>query len=184
VADGDRGVGIEQKHGHGLADDVAAAHDDGFLSGDWDVRPPQDFHDTAGSARHESWALRGEKPDVHRVEAVDILGGIDRHQHLLGIDLWRQGKLDEDAVNVVASVQLIDQVEQFPSSDRLRRRVLLAVEADFLAALDLSAHVDFGGGVVAGEDHGQPGTQSGLDKRLHFGGDFGADLAGDSCAVQ
>jgi hypothetical protein len=61
VANGDRGVVVEQEHGGGLADDVAAADDDGVLAGDGnDSAALEDFDDAGGGAGGQS---RGGLPE-------------------------------------------------------------------------------------------------------------------------
>ena len=61
--------------------------------------------------REEAHAARGvpgtsapgrpsaRRPGVDRVEAVDVLGGVDAVEDALRVDLRRQRKLDEDAVD-------------------------------------------------------------------------------------
>ena len=51
-------------------------------------------------------------------------------------------------------------LEQFSGGDRVGRAQLLAVDAEFLARLDLVPHVDFGGRVVADQHHHQAGRAS------------------------
>ncbi len=50
VADCDGGILVEQQHGGGLADDVAAADDDGVLAGDGNIAALEDFDDAGGRA--------------------------------------------------------------------------------------------------------------------------------------
>ncbi len=40
-----------------------------------------------------------ELADIDRMEAIDVLGGIDEVQHLLAIDVFGQRQLDENAVH-------------------------------------------------------------------------------------
>jgi hypothetical protein len=47
------------------------------------------------------------------MEAVNVFGGIDRQQNLLGIDVRGQRQLHQDAVNFIAAVQVGDQRKQF-----------------------------------------------------------------------
>ena len=79
----------------------------------------------------------------------------------LGVDLRGQRQLHQNAVDLVAAVQIVDQRQQLGGGDAVGRRVLLAVDAKLLAALHLVADVDFRSGIVAGEHHGQSGTKPG-----------------------
>jgi len=47
------------------------------------------------------------------MEAVDVLGRIDRLDHLRFVDLLRKGELDEDPVDGVVGVEPRHEVEQF-----------------------------------------------------------------------
>src|SRR5258706_5528222 len=78
MTDGDGGVGIEQQHGGGLADDVTTADDDGFLTGDANAAAVQDLDNSGGRARDQAGALRREKPDGCSMATVDIFSAIDR----------------------------------------------------------------------------------------------------------
>jgi len=49
---------------------------------------------------------------IEGVEAVHVLDGLDRPEHGLLVDLLGQRELDEDAVHVVASIQLVEESEQ------------------------------------------------------------------------
>jgi hypothetical protein len=184
VADGDGGVRVRQQHGDWLADDVAASYNHGFLPGDFDAGAREDLHAAGGGARHQAGALRGEVADVHGMEAIHIFFRRDFEQHALGIDLLGERKLDEDAVNVVARVEFVDERDHLRGGDRLWRRDLLAVDAELLAGLDLVAHVDLGGGVVAHEHGGEAGTEALRGEGAHLGADFIFDLRGDLGAVE
>ena len=94
------------------------------------------------------------------MEAVHVFGGIDRQQNLLGIDVRGQRQLHQDAVDFVAAVQIGDQGEQVFGGRAFGGRVLFAVEADFLRALDLAANVDFRCGVVPDQHHGEARTHA------------------------
>ena len=80
-------------------------------------------HDAAERRAGRERRQAGREPaDVHRMKAVDVLGGIDRVQDLLAVDLPRQRKLHQDAVHGRIGVELSDQRQQIgfarPSSGR------------------------------------------------------------------
>ncbi len=97
----------------------------------------ENLHHSRRRARHQPRPLRRKKTDIHRMKAVHIFGGIDRHQNLLRIHLRRQRKLHQDSVDIVAPVQLFDQRAAIRRRNGFRRGNLLAVDANFLAALTL-----------------------------------------------
>ena len=94
------------------------------------------------------------------MEAVDIFLRRDRQQHLLGVDLRGQRQLHQDAVDLVAPVQIVDQGQQLVGGDVVGRRVLLAVDTELLAALHLVANVDLRGRIVSGEHDRQSRPKS------------------------
>src|SRR5712691_2870007 len=56
MADGDGGVGVHEKKGHGFSDDVAPAEDDGVGAFDLDIVAAQNFHAAGGSAGDQAGA--------------------------------------------------------------------------------------------------------------------------------
>ena len=149
MADGHGGVAVYQQHGSGLTYNVAASYDDCFLACYWDVAAFENLNDPSRGAWNQTGTLGGEETDVHWMKAVHILRRINCHEDLLGIHLWRQGKLHQDAVDFVPPVQILNQAKQFGGRNGVRWGVLLAVDAQFFAALDLAANIDFRGRIVA-----------------------------------
>src|SRR5581483_5960289 len=184
VANRNRRVAVDQEHGGWFADNVAAPHHDSFLSRDWDIAAFQNFDDAGRSTGNKTGPLRREETNVNGVKAVHVFRGVDSHQHFLGIDLRGKRKLYQDAVNLVTGIQVMHQVEKFFGAGCRRGRVFLAVDADFLAAFDLTANIDLRRGIVAHEDHGEAGTDAGSGQVLDFCGDFCADVGSDFGAVQ
>ncbi len=105
MADGDGGVLVEEQHGGGLAHDVAAADDDGVLAGDGNVAALENLNDAGGGAGRERGTAGLQTAGVDGVEAVYVFCGGDGVEEHLGVDLFGQRKLDEDAVDVVAGVE-------------------------------------------------------------------------------
>src|SRR5205807_9480323 len=98
MADRDRGIGVHKEKRHGLADDVAAAEDDGVSALDLDFVAAQNFHAARGSARDQAGTSADEAAEIDGVEAVHIFGGVDGFKNALGIDLLGKRELDENAV--------------------------------------------------------------------------------------
>ncbi len=118
------------------------------------------------------------------MEAVDILRRIDRHQHFLGINLGGQGQLHQDAVDLIAAVQIVDQVEQFHCGGGFGQSMLFAIEANFFTSLYLAANVDFRRGVVAHQDNRQAGANSSRGQILGFCRYLTADFVRDTDTVK
>ena len=122
VADGDGCAGVEQQHGQRTTDDIAAADDDGLLAFDGNVGAAQDLHASGRGAGDEAGTLGAEIADVGGVEAVDILIRRDGEQDALGIDVGGQRKLDENAIDFIAGIELLDEGDEFVGGRSLRGR--------------------------------------------------------------
>jgi hypothetical protein len=105
VADGDGGVGARPcvcsgEQGDGFADDEAAAEDDDVFAGKVHAAAREQFHDAGGRAGDEARVvLLCELAEVEGVEAVDILVRGDAAEDGDLVDVFRQRRLDEDAVD-------------------------------------------------------------------------------------
>jgi hypothetical protein len=96
---------------------------------------------------------RIEAPEVQGMQGVGILGRLDRLGDLLGRDLPRQWKLDEDAVDGIVGVETLDQGEQVGLRGRLRKQVLGRVGPDPRAGALLAFDVGAARGVVTDQHH-------------------------------
>jgi hypothetical protein len=117
------------------------------------------------------------------MESVYVFGWVYGQQDFLRIHLRRQGKLDEDAVDFLAAIEIVDEGQQLFGSDGVGGAVLLTIETDFLRAFDFAADVDLGGGVVSDQDYGEAGPDANCDQGLYFGGNFGSDVGSDFCTI-
>src|SRR5512139_3622299 len=101
------------------------------------------------------------------MESVDILGRIDRLDHLRFVDLIRKGQLDEDPVDGVVGVQARHEVEQLGFL-RYRGEVDLAGEEPRLGGrLPLVSDIYLRRGVFPHEHDGEAGadTRAGGERR-------------------
>ena len=118
------------------------------------------------------------------MEAIDILGWVDRFEHAFGVDLRRERQLHEDAVDFVALVEVGDDFEQSAGGTGFGGFELPASEAQFFAGGDFTFDVDVGSGVVAYEDGGQAGADAGGAQHGDFVLQFGVNLVADGVSVE
>ncbi len=156
-----RRVGVGEQHGHGLADDVAAPDHDRAPARHRNLVPHEQLDDPGRGAGHEAWPLLHESAHVLGVESVHVLGRVDEVEHARGVDLARQRQLDEDAVDVGATVQLRDDRRDLFGRRARPEAAGLASHPELLARPGLASHVHRGGGVVADEHDTQPGPGAG-----------------------
>ena len=112
VDDGHGAAFAEQELRHRLADDVRAADDHGVQAGEVAELGLQQLQAAERRARDEAGEADGEPAGVDRVEAVDVLVGIDGEDDRVGVDMRRQRQLDEDPVDRGVGVEAVDQGEQ------------------------------------------------------------------------
>ena len=72
-------------------------------------------HAAERRARHQRGQAAGEPAGIERMEAVDVLGRIDRSDDFLGVDLLRQRQLHQNAVHVPLGIELRDQASSSAS---------------------------------------------------------------------
>ena len=169
---------------HGFADDVAAAEHDGVFAGYVDPTAAQHLHDAGGGTRLQAGLPALQTADVHGMEAVDILIGSDGFEEPFGVDVGRQRKLNEDAVDLVAGVQVSDHGQQLFGGNALGRGEHFGVDSELAAGLYLAAHVDFTGGDGADEDDRKPRPYACIGECAHGDGDLGFDLRCDGDSVE
>ena len=121
----------------------------------------------------------GEPSGVHRMEAVDVLGGADRLDHGVLVEVVGHRQLDEQPVDGVVGVDLGDEREQRLLA-RVRRQVVIErLESGLPRGLVLAADVDLRGGILADEDRGEADVAEPSD----VGGHLGAHLRRERLAV-
>ena len=184
MADGDGGVGMHEEEGHGLADDVAAAEDDGVCAFDFDFVAAKKFHAAGGGAGDQAGAAADEATEIDGMKTVHVFCGIDGLQNTLGIHLGRERKLDKNAVDVVVAIQVFDDGEEIEGGHGGRRREERAGEAELLAGGDLAFDVELRGGIFSDEDRREAWANAGRGEQPDFVTQLGENLVADSLAIQ
>ncbi len=184
MTDGDSSIGVHEEKSHGLADDVAAAEDDGVGAFDLDVVAAQNFHAARGSAGNQAGASADEPAEVDGVEAVHVFGGIDGFQDALGIDLRGKRELNQNTVDVVVAIQIFDDSKHFESPNGGGRGDESAGEADLLAGRDFAFHVELRGGIFTHKYSRKARAHARGREQANFVFQLGKDLVADFCAIE
>jgi len=165
VADGDSGVAshpfLDQERRHRLADNFAAADDDGMGAGRRDTGIDQELLAAEGRTGHESGTSLREEPDVDGLKSVYVLERIDRIEDHGLVDLFGQRQLHEDAVHGRIGVQARDEFEELGLGGAGGEGVERTEHSGLFAAFAFAADVDGAGGIVADEDDGEVGGDAG-----------------------
>src|SRR6516164_1994504 len=101
------------------------------------------------------------------MKAIYVFRRIDGVEQRLGIYLFRQRQLNKDAIDVVAVVETVNQVEHLLGRDSVGRRDEVAVETEFGASLHFAADVDLRGGHVADENRCQSRSNAMAGQSTH-----------------
>src|SRR2546428_11047876 len=96
-------------------------------------------------------------PDIHRVKTIDVLRWIDRGHHPSSIDIARQRQLDEDAVDLVVTVEPGDQFEDTGFAAISRQAVFERGDPGLGTGAGLAANIKLARWVVADQDRGEAG---------------------------
>ena len=184
VADRHRRILGQQQHRRRLAHDVAAADDHRILSRDRQIAALQYLDQTRRRARRQRRLPGLQPPNIHRMKAVHILLRSHRLQQPLRIHLRRQRKLYQNAVDIVAAVQLGHQREHLFRRDRFGRRDQVAAQAQFCAGAHLAAHINLRRRHMPHQHRGQPGLDALRRQRLHLACYFFLDRRCDRRAIQ
>jgi len=117
------------------------------------------------------------------VKAVHVLGRADGFDDLLRVDVPRQRQLHQDAVDGRIVVEGFDARQQGGFAHVGVVCFEYRVQAAVFAGLDLVAHIDLAGRVVADQHHGQARGDALHFEGLGAVGDFGAQLFGQGIAI-
>ena len=107
VTDGDCCVSsfLQQQCCHGFADDVAATNHNGVSPGRGNAADRQQPHDSSRSAWQESRSSLQHQSDIFRVKGIDILQWRHSIKNGDGIQMFGQGQLDKNSVDVRVVVE-------------------------------------------------------------------------------
>jgi hypothetical protein len=119
---------------------------------------------------------------AHR-KPVDILARVDGLDDPVRVDLPGHGHLHQDAVDGGVGVERRDALEQSRLAERGVVLLHHRVQAAFGACLDLVAHVDGAGRVVADQDDRQTRPAAAPGQHLGAGGHLGPDSLRQHLAV-
>ena len=158
VADGDSSPGVDQQQRHRLADDVGATDDNRFLAAQINMAFFKHFHHAIRRTGNETRIALRQRTDVFSVEAIDILINRNRFEHGFFIEVFGQRQLHQNAVDIGIGVQLGNLFQHDLRVDRSIISNLLGMHADRQAAIDLVAHIDFGGRIGTDQNNHQAGA--------------------------
>jgi hypothetical protein len=142
------------------------------------------LHAAVRRGRAQAGQPRHQRAGAVQREAVNVFCRGDGLDDLVGVDVFGQRHLHQDAVDGRVGVQRGDTRQQRFFAQRGFVLLQHRVQAVLGAGLDLVAHVDGAGRVFAHQDDGQPGLAASRGEGRGARGDFGAQLLGEGGAVE
>jgi len=118
------------------------------------------------------------------MKTVDVFSRVDGFEDAFGIYLRRERKLNENAVDVVVTIQAIDDGEEIFGADGSRRSEKPARQAELFARGNFAFYIELRSGAFADEDGGEPGTNACSDKGTNLVLQLGEDLVPDFQAIE
>ena len=155
VRDGHGGIGVQQKFGHGLAHDVAPAHDHGVASVQGDAGGGQQAHYAFGRAGNDAVPAQLERAHVQHVESVHVLVHGNGVYDLVLINMLGKWELDEYAVHSVVRIEFPDEGEQFLLGNALGKGQQTGFHPGFLGGLHLVADIYLARRVLPHDDYAE-----------------------------
>ena len=156
VANGDRGIFLQQHQRHGFAHNVAATNDHGVFAFEVKANALQHLHAAIRGAGPEARATHHEGAGAVDVKAVHVFAGRYGFNHFLRVNVRRQRQLHQDAVNAGVGVQGVYARQQVVFAHAGGVLLQHRVQASVRAGLDLVAYVNLRGLVVSHQYHRQP----------------------------
>src|SRR5712671_575869 len=175
MADGDGGIGVHKQQGHRFANDVTASEDDCVGALNLNIVAAQDFHAAGGRARDKSGPPTDQTPKAHGMEAVNVFCGINSFENSLGVDLRREGKLNQDAVHRIVVVEVAHKIQHLLGSAGGGRGVHPTCQPELPGGGDFGFYVKLRCRIFADQDGGQTGADAFTGKA----GDFTFQLSED-----
>ena len=119
-----------------------------------------------------------------RMQSIDVFRRIDRVDDFFGVERFRQRQLHQNAMHGRIAIEFCDQRQQLVLRDIGRQHVLERRHARGLGLLVLAADINFAGGIVADQHHGEPRRQPMLALHpRHLIGDAGAKFGGNAFSI-
>src|SRR6478672_11222988 len=131
-----------------------------MLTADGKAASLKDFDYACRGAGRQGGAARLQATGVHGMKTIYILFRQDCVKQCLGVDLLRQGQLDENSVDVVAVIERVNKVEHLFGGYGFGRRDEFTEQTQVSARLHLASDVDLGGGYIAHQYCCQTGPNS------------------------
>ena len=144
----------------------------------------QQFETAKRRAGHQTAGAGHQPPRIDRVEAVDILGRINRGNHGIRIEMGRQRQLDQYAIHRRVGIERRHHSQQFRLCRGFGQHMLDGIQARFLGHFDFGADIDLRSRIGADQNHRKAGHR--MMARQNIGciiGHFGAQMCCNGGAV-
>ena len=155
VGHGYRAIGGEEQSRDRFPDNVRSAEDRRLGSPQVLMNRVDQSQAALRGARYQALEATPQSSDIDRMEAVDILCGVDRGDDPVWFDLARQWKLNQDPVDTVVAVELLDLGNETRLRDVARQADVEDGEAGTGAGAAFGADINLARRIVTDQDCGK-----------------------------
>lgn len=142
---------------HGLAHDVASAEHHAVLAAGFDAVALEQRENALRCGGAEAGQTYRHAAHVDGVEAVHIFPVVDGLNHFLLVDVARERKLHDEAVDIGVGVELCDSLQQLLLAHAVLESDERGLESALGASLHFVCHVGFAAAVVTHKNGGEVG---------------------------
>jgi len=94
------------------------------------------------------------------MKTVDVFCRVDGFENFFCVDLFGEGKLDEDAVDLVVAIEIVDKLQHVFGGGSGEWSVQPTGEAELFAGSDFAFDVKLGSGIFSDQYGGEAGTDA------------------------
>jgi len=112
MTDSDRSMSLHEEDGNGFSHKITPSQDYSVFALDLNIAVFKKFDNSKGRAGNTSGFSNKQFPEICRMKAVGILVRGYGQEDFLFFDMIGEGKLDENAVNFIVTIETADQVKE------------------------------------------------------------------------
>ena len=146
--------------GDGFSDNIGAADNDHLGTAGFNSGTDDHLLNTGRCAGGKSHLVSADHQPAHinRMKSIHIFVGINGIQHLFVIDMFGEGKLDQNSVDVVVVIISFNQGQKILFGNIFRLAVLNFTESKSIGCLNLERNIGHGSGIFPNQNSDKPGN--------------------------
>ena len=155
VANGDSCVFLQEHQSHGFTNNIAATDHDSVFALEGIANALKHLHAAKWGTWPEAFHARHQSASAGDMKSVYIFSGADGLDDFLCIDMGRQRKLDQDAVDRSIVIECVDTLQQIGFTQCCVVFFEHGVKSSFFTRFNFVTHIHLTGGVLADQYNGE-----------------------------